>query len=363
MLVYWGDAWVGATKGWFNVYFYPQDSSSGAQSSGYLYSSFKRTGKLWWGPFQGGDGAIYASIDGQGDPQPITECDNASRVIKYVAILGYRYSSYGLVGMRIHDINVVADLNRHDPTAPGQGEAVESDGTAGGIITNSKKTKLECNTQNVAAAYVLGNWTGPWPVYHLYILSSVSLTLIHITIDILFTIQVVRIGIIEWFFDLFGIPIDNYEYYIGLLDKIIDTILFGVMTTTLELMIAAMMIFDYTKAPAALLFGTALWLITAGIAHSLAFFYATELSNPVMAGWIWLYLLTLSLGNIIGGLFLSGYISSGRRVAKHIASAIVKLGGRIPWNGSRIKFAWASLVSLALLVGLSVFWITVYRSY
>ena len=56
-----------------------------------------------------------SSIDGSGDAYPIGECDNASRVIKYVGILDYRYSSYNLVDMRIHDINVVADLNEHDP--------------------------------------------------------------------------------------------------------------------------------------------------------------------------------------------------------------------------------------------------------
>ncbi|MHA1741898.1 MAG: hypothetical protein ACTSVD_07395 [Candidatus Thorarchaeota archaeon] len=50
------------------------------------------------------------------DGAPLAECDNASRVIKYVAVLGYCYSSYDVVEMRVHDINVVADFNRHDPT-------------------------------------------------------------------------------------------------------------------------------------------------------------------------------------------------------------------------------------------------------
>ncbi|RLI47705.1 MAG: hypothetical protein DRO73_11230, partial [Candidatus Thorarchaeota archaeon] len=58
MLVHWGDAWVGATKGWFNVYFYPQDSSYGYCSSGYIYSSSRKTAELCWGPFQGGYGAV-----------------------------------------------------------------------------------------------------------------------------------------------------------------------------------------------------------------------------------------------------------------------------------------------------------------
>ncbi len=110
MLIHWGDAWYGSKKAWFNVYFYPQNGGGYAQSSGYIYNSgFTKTGKLWWGGGAGGDGAIYSSIDGSGDAYPIGECDKASRIIKYVMLLGYKHSHYNLVDMRIHDINVVAD--------------------------------------------------------------------------------------------------------------------------------------------------------------------------------------------------------------------------------------------------------------
>ena len=48
MLIHWGDAWVGSKKGYFNVYFYPQNGGSHNQSSGYIYDSvFTKTGKLW----------------------------------------------------------------------------------------------------------------------------------------------------------------------------------------------------------------------------------------------------------------------------------------------------------------------------
>ncbi|RLI60836.1 MAG: hypothetical protein DRO93_05985 [Candidatus Thorarchaeota archaeon] len=47
MMVLFGDSWSGSEKGYFNVYFYPHDSSSGYRSSGYMYSSFKKTAKLW----------------------------------------------------------------------------------------------------------------------------------------------------------------------------------------------------------------------------------------------------------------------------------------------------------------------------
>ncbi|RLI53847.1 MAG: hypothetical protein DRO93_13215, partial [Candidatus Thorarchaeota archaeon] len=164
MMVLFGDSWSGSEKGYFNVYFYPQDSSSGYRSSGYIYTSFRKTAELWWGPFQGGHGAVYATIDGQSDGYPIAECDNASRVIKYVAILGYRHYSYNLVQMRIHDINVVADLKRHDPIAPNPNKPQESDGTH---LSNSKTLdNFLDNAQDAASNHLDVFWTGWWPVVH-----------------------------------------------------------------------------------------------------------------------------------------------------------------------------------------------------
>ncbi len=283
---------------------------------------------------------------------------NASRVIKYVAILGYRAYSYPLVEMRVHDINVVADLDQHRPPEP-----VALDGTVDGAATNSNRATQESSSQRVAAEYLKGYWTLPWPVYHLYVLATPTLTLLHVAIDLLFTIEVLQIGIIEWFLDEFGIPYERFEYYTGLLGKEVDKVLFAVMTLFLEEMVASMMIYDYTKALPALAAGSILWLVTAGIAHGIAQFYAVNLSNPIMAGYVWLSVLTISLGNIVGGLFFDRYISGGRKLAKQVASVVGKLGGRIPWSGSRIRFAWASLISLALLIGLSIFWIKTYGDY
>jgi len=56
----------------------------------------------------GSNGAICSSIDGSGSSYPIGECDNASRVIKHVVLLGYKYSHYNLVDMRIYDIKIAA---------------------------------------------------------------------------------------------------------------------------------------------------------------------------------------------------------------------------------------------------------------
>jgi hypothetical protein len=106
LLIHWGDGSVGSQQGFLTTYFYPQYGGTYYQTSSST-TSFTKTGKLWWGQGFGGEGAIYSSIDGSGSLYPIGECDNASRVIKYVATLCYRTSSYNLVDLRIHDINIV----------------------------------------------------------------------------------------------------------------------------------------------------------------------------------------------------------------------------------------------------------------
>ncbi|NWF96190.1 MAG: hypothetical protein HXY34_08605 [Candidatus Thorarchaeota archaeon] len=102
-LVHWGDAWVGSQKAWFNTYFYPQSGGSYYQQSGYIYTSFLKTGKLWWadGGSLSPQGVIYSTINGQGGGLPIAAVDNASRV-KYVVTLGYRYQSYSLSSSVLH---------------------------------------------------------------------------------------------------------------------------------------------------------------------------------------------------------------------------------------------------------------------
>ncbi|MHA1652536.1 MAG: hypothetical protein ACTSYX_12915 [Candidatus Thorarchaeota archaeon] len=47
MMVLFGDSCGSSEKGYLNAYFYPQDSSSGYRSSGYIYSSFRKTAELW----------------------------------------------------------------------------------------------------------------------------------------------------------------------------------------------------------------------------------------------------------------------------------------------------------------------------
>jgi len=105
-------------------------------------------------------------IDCQSDGYPIAECDNSSRVIKYVAILGYCYSSCDLVETRVHDIRVVADLNRHDPMAANLGERIVSDATSGGYQPSTSAVEFVTTLVNALMTESSMWWTGWWPVLH-----------------------------------------------------------------------------------------------------------------------------------------------------------------------------------------------------
>ena len=150
---------------------------------------------------------IIISNSGTRRIPPFGECDNASQVIKYVGILGYRYSSYNLVDMRIHDINVVCDLNEHDPNAPSippptqdpptgtTVTTISSDGTApgtteGGTLTSEIQNWVDAAQQLMTQ--IQSWWEGWWPRVH-FVLSLTTplggLATLHISVDLLGDLQ------------------------------------------------------------------------------------------------------------------------------------------------------------------------------
>ncbi|MGQ4871227.1 MAG: hypothetical protein ACP6IT_05270 [Candidatus Thorarchaeota archaeon] len=70
--------------------------------------------------------------------------------------------------MRVHDITVIADLNRHDPMAPYPGDPVVYDGTDIGV----GETAL--SPQDDWMSHVTSWWTGPWPELHCRMIDSRS---------------------------------------------------------------------------------------------------------------------------------------------------------------------------------------------
>ena len=116
-------------------------------------------------------------------------------MIKYVAILGYCYSSCSLVDMRIHDINVVADLNRHDPAAPDSEEPAELDGTAEGVSETAESSPAVQHIVDSCVSvwnHVTTWWEGWWPRLHMSVSFSTPAGCtgwLHVSVSLLFDLR------------------------------------------------------------------------------------------------------------------------------------------------------------------------------
>jgi hypothetical protein len=114
--------------------------------------------------------------------------------------------------MRIHDINVKADLNAEDPNAPEQGESVEYDGTTDGSTSDSEKNSVD-STLDDASDFITSYWTGPWLVLHIMVDWAVIVNVefsLHITVDLLLSINVGNDGCISIYE-----PVMNHHGYYG----------------------------------------------------------------------------------------------------------------------------------------------------
>ncbi|MHA1930401.1 MAG: hypothetical protein ACTSV2_17655, partial [Candidatus Thorarchaeota archaeon] len=178
MVVYTGDSWVGSTKGYFHVVYYPEGGGSAADTTGYIYTSIHRTGKLWVH-----NGNVQYDIAGvqSGNLGPVA---NPHRTIKYIVIRAQRYSHYTLSDLRLHNIVVSEGLSTvsapmyADATIQGNGNPTDP------TIANPLNIGLLFIQNNLLIYWLLENF---WPVCHLAIdfqfcgLSQV----IHFTLDLL----------------------------------------------------------------------------------------------------------------------------------------------------------------------------------
>ena len=122
--------------------------------------------------------------------------------------------------MRIHDIRVVADLNRHDPTAPDPDAPVVYDGTAGACNDHARTQAAEYSdvVQNDVETY----WTGPWPEVHILahrVDSDESQFSIHVKSDLLGNWEVVELSA-----DTYGLQTLSDSEYDALQDDTTETI-------------------------------------------------------------------------------------------------------------------------------------------
>ncbi|MFX0054126.1 MAG: hypothetical protein ACFFAX_01650 [Promethearchaeota archaeon] len=193
MTIRWGDSGSSWTDGWVYIDFYPQNGGHYARNLWYGESSYLGTIKMWWEESTG-QGSIHISRSGSPYSPVLNEVDNAARVVKSLVIEGQRYASNTLVDMRIHDINVVADLSQHAPDDPNPEEPIPLDGS-GSIPDATVEENRVQNFFDVAFAYIVPYWTleNFWPWLHIATDEPPDTETscdVHVSVDLLQTIRV-----------------------------------------------------------------------------------------------------------------------------------------------------------------------------
>ncbi len=111
---------------------------------------------------------------------------------------GARYEANALIQMRVHDVNVLTDLDAVNPTSPDPEEPVECDGTDKGngqltrvYTTEAYETGVQESGENIDSWWVLEFF---WPLLHVagsYPVSSI-LFMVHFTVDLLGSFSVIQ---------------------------------------------------------------------------------------------------------------------------------------------------------------------------
>jgi len=212
-------------------------------------------------------------------------------------LLGYRYSYYNLVDMRIHDINVVADLAALDPNAP-----EPCDGSRAGIVTSTDSNNYDTDATQAALQYLSVTWTGPWPLLHLIVLNpaNLAIVLLHITVDLIGNIGLVSLIFLEWFLGLFGVSPDAIAYILGLIYFVLDAAAIWAIGLAFNSMVAAYMAFDATGALLVAGVATGLYILTIALTYVFSNAVADQLGDLVWAGCVWLGLLYLIIRTFFG---------------------------------------------------------------
>jgi hypothetical protein len=194
MAIEWGDDSSGWTDGWFRVVYYPQNGGEHIRTLWYGENSYAVTISMWWDPATS-QGSIYTGRSDNPYSYLVHAVYNASRVVESLIIEGQRYGSSPLVDMRIHDINVVADLNRHDPNDPNPEEPAEYDGTNEGRyedpFSSQEVSSFWSDLENVCSQ-TASWWEGAWPRIHLKLIWTTlagGSAILHFSVDLLMDLR------------------------------------------------------------------------------------------------------------------------------------------------------------------------------
>lgn len=162
--------------------------------------------------------------------------------------------------------------------------------------------------------------------------------------------------IIEWYLSRFGVSSSYLEYLIGLfLEGFQDVAIWLASVALLETSVIGFMIFDYTKAPSAFVFGLLFWVLSAVTAELAALAFSHLVGDYASAGYVWMALLIAVIGNIFGGSSLTANPVM-KAMAKRIVGLLMRLGHTVKFKSlAKMAFSWATVTMLLVMGGLCIY--------
>ncbi len=212
--IYLYDSWLSTVRGYLNTAYYPESGGAHYQSSGDIYSSFDRTAAVW---YDRNSNSILSAIDG--NVVTLAPAYNASRIISYLVIQTQRYDDKTLLDMRVHEINVLANVRATLPWVPEIPPDEEpppgtDDGSLSGLADGASETqnvdlKLTASLGSMRIIWVLISF---WPALSFEVLgldenlqpTTLLPPLLSFAVDLLSYITVAAMTIVDFAFALAG---------------------------------------------------------------------------------------------------------------------------------------------------------------
>ncbi len=208
-----------------------------------------------------------------------------------------------MVDVRLHDINVVTDLDQHDPNSSTPDEPVEYDGTVTGQIT-SEASISQGDDLSSAGELVVIWWEGWWPTLHIEILKpggsvATQITgqegiLVYLTVDIIGSVNIVDGFILDWVLDLLNISDAQWQILMGVMFLITGSIIGYVLTKFFMAALLAFMVVDASFNSGVLGVGIGfaiLTLVTTWKLSDLVYQQRQQYDAPVI---VWLVLMMMA---------------------------------------------------------------------
>ncbi|NWF95806.1 MAG: hypothetical protein HXY34_06655 [Candidatus Thorarchaeota archaeon] len=119
---------------------------------------------------------------------------------------------------------MVADLSRHDPSAPNPDDPLEHDGTTNGSVTSAGSASGDRSLSDATDRLVRTYWTPDWPILNMLILDPLNTgtALLHFGLDLLNTVYVYTEQLAAWIDSIIDFVGDKASIVVAIIQELAE---------------------------------------------------------------------------------------------------------------------------------------------